>query len=121
MIGITRNGPPAPLQITAINLELQAQNNESHVISVMRMSDMHCSCLTGLQKTCRNLLCRTILLIVVAVVDSTRRELRSKEAGRSAVLDEPPICRQSTAMPPSQRLLLLLLPSSVGAVTALSY
>lgn len=70
LMGMTRNGPPAPLQIIAINLELQAQNSESHVISVMRISDMHCSCFTGLQKTCRNLLCRTILLIFVAIQDS---------------------------------------------------
>lgn len=73
LIGMTRNGPPDPLQIIAINLELQAQNNESHVISVMRTSDMHCSCFTGLQKTCRNLLCRTILLILLCYLSPPSR------------------------------------------------
>lgn len=66
-MGTTRNGPPDPLQMIAINLVLQAQNSESQVISVMRTSDMHCSCFTGLQNTCRNLLCRTILLILPAL------------------------------------------------------
>lgn len=58
--GITWKGPPAPLLIIAMNFGFTAQKSESHVISVIRTSDIQLSCLTGLQKTCRNLLWRTI-------------------------------------------------------------